>query len=40
MDSQTVYTILLVGLISGVVLWELSLRFRILKFLIKLFPGR
>jgi len=40
MDSQTVFTILLVGLILGIALWELTVRLRILKFLIKLFRRR
>ncbi|HSE19160.1 MAG TPA: hypothetical protein VLB46_19015 [Pyrinomonadaceae bacterium] len=40
MDSQTVYSILLVGLLLGLVLWELGLRFRIIKFLIKLIRRR
>lgn len=40
MDSQTVLTILLVGLVLGIGLWELTVRFRILKFLIKLFRRR
>ena len=39
MDSQTVFTILLVGLV-GIGLWELTVRLRILKFLIKLFRRR
>ena len=40
MDSQTVFTILLVGLVLGIGLWELTVRLRILKFLIKLFRRR
>jgi hypothetical protein len=37
---ETVFAILLVGLFLGLLLWEISLRIRIVKFLIKLFRRR
>ena len=40
MDTQTVFAILLVGLVLGIGLWELSVRIRIVKFLVKLFRRR
>ena len=40
MESQTVFAIVLVGLVLGLALWNLSLRFRLVKFLINLFRRR
>ena len=37
---ETAFAILLVGLFLGLLLWEISLRIRIVKFLIKLFRRR
>jgi len=34
---ETFYAVLLVGLFLGLVIWELSLRIRIVKLLIKIF---
>lgn len=35
--SETIYTILAIILFGGLIIWELSIRFRIVKFLFKVF---
>jgi len=35
--QETIFTILAIILFGGLIIWELSIRFRILKFLFKVF---
>jgi len=35
--QETIFTILAIILFGGLIIWELSIRFRILKFLVKVF---
>ncbi len=35
--QETIFTILTIILFGGLIIWELSIRFRILKFLFKVF---
>ena len=35
--QETIFTILAIMLFGGLIIWELSIRFRILKFLFKVF---
>ena len=35
--QETIFTILTIILLGGLIIWELSIRFRILKLLVKVF---